>query len=195
MQLNSIRVKLFFVSICCLVLSLSVGCEKTDSDKTPVVSAPPATTFPMPPISGKSLSEMGWQLADGQRNNFAQYNGSVLVLDFYATWCMPCRESVPHLIELQRRYENDVRVVGLNVGGVDDLTHVSEFAKELSITYPLGLPDNDLVSLLITGPDQIPQTFIFDRAGKLEKRLVGFDKNTVTELTATVEKILTTHTD
>ena len=138
---------------------------------------------------------MGWSLQDGKRSTFGEYSGKILILDFYATWCMPCRESVPHLIELQRRYENDVRVVGLNVGGVDDLTHVSEFAKELSITYPLGLPDNDLVSLLITGPDQIPQTFIFDREGKLEKRLVGFDKDTVTELTATVEKILTTHTD
>lgn len=149
----------------------------------------------MPPLNGTSIKQMGWSLQDGQRSTFGEYSGKVLVLDFYATWCMPCRESVPHLIELQRRYENDVRVVGLNVGGTDDLTRVADFARELNITYPLGLPDNDLVSLLITGPDQIPQTFVFDREGKLEKRLVGYDNDMVKELNSTVEKILGLHAD
>jgi hypothetical protein len=99
------------------------------------------------------------------------------------------------LIELQRRYENDINVVGLNVGGADDVARVADFAKELNISYPLGLPDNDLVSLLITGPDQIPQTFVFDREGKLQKRLVGFDKDTVNEINLVVGKILGSHTD
>lgn len=149
----------------------------------------------MPPLNGTSIKQMGWSLQDGKRATLGDYNGKVLVLDFYATWCMPCRESVPHLIELQRRYENDINVVGLNVGGADDVARVADFARELNISYPLGLPDNDLVSLLITGPDQIPQTFVFDREGKLQKRLVGFDRDTVNEINLAVEKILGNHTD
>jgi len=119
----------------------------------------------MPPLSGKSLENMGWSLSDGSRNAFAEFKGKVLVLDFYATWCMPCRDSIPHLIGLQRRYENEVRVVGLNVGGPDDIERVAEFSREMNIQYPLGVPDNDLANLLLADVDAISQTFVFDRNG------------------------------
>ena len=64
---------------------------------------------------------MGWEQGDGKRSVFSEYKGKVLILDFYATWCMPCRDSVPHLIGLQKKYEEQgLRVVGLNVGGPGD---------------------------------------------------------------------------
>jgi len=99
----------------------------------------------------------------------------VLVLDFYATWCEPCRDSIPHLIGLQKRYEaQGLQVVGLNVGGPEDLPKVPAFAKEFGIQYPLAIPDNDLVMFLMADSDAIPQTFVFDREGKLAERLIGF---------------------
>jgi thiol-disulfide isomerase/thioredoxin len=186
-QLNSRRFKFLLVSIC-YVLSLSLGCEKADSDKTPVVSAPPTTTFPMPPVSGKSLGEMGWQLADGQRNTFSQYNGSVLVLDFYATWCMPCRKSIPELINLQDRFRSEgLQIVGLNVGGPNDWPRVPDFVRELNIQYTLGIPDTDLTGFLLSDNQQIPQTFVFDRQGRLTKRLIGFTDSDVQVLRDAVE--------
>jgi thiol-disulfide isomerase/thioredoxin len=112
------------------------------------------------------------------------------VLDFYATWCEPCRRSIPHLIDLQRRYENDVRVIGLNVGGPDDVAEVPGFAREFKIQYPLGLPDDELVTLLMANSDAIPQTFVFDRSGKLIKSFVGFGEATGGEIDRTVETAL-----
>ena len=132
----------------------------------------------MPPLNGKSIESMGWNLADGTRNAFSEYKGKVLILDFYATWCEPCRNSIPHLIDLQRRYQDEVRVVGLNVGGPGDIELVPAFAKEFHIQYPLGLPDDDLVTLLMADSDAIPQTFVFDRKGQLAGRFVGFGKDT-----------------
>lgn len=188
MQLNSLRFKLLFVSSCCVLLSVALACEKADSEKTPVVSAPPATAFPMPPVSGKSLGEMGWQLADGQRNTFSQYNGSVLVLDFYATWCMPCRKSIPELIVLQDRYRSEgLQIVGLNVGGPNDWPRVPEFVRELKIQYTLAIPDTDLTGFLLSDDQQIPQTFVFDRQGRLTKRLIGFTDSDVQILRDAVE--------
>ena len=73
------------------------------------------------------------ELADGTRNAFAEFKGKVLILDFYATWCEPCRNSIPHLVGLQQRYQNEVRVIGLNVGGPGDTQLVPEFAKEFKI--------------------------------------------------------------
>ena len=174
-MLNSTRTRFLAVAFCCAVLTSLSACESADSDKTPVVSGPPSTAFPMPPASGKSLNDMGWQLADGQRNLFSQYNGSVLILDFYATWCEPCRKSIPQLVELQRRYkEQGLRVIGLNVGGPDDWPKVADFARELKIQYTLAVPETELTSFLLSDNQQIPQTFVFDRQGRLVKRVIGF---------------------
>lgn len=135
----------------------------------------------MPPLKATSVADLGWvlpQTSDGNlgRAKIGDYTGKVLVLDFYATWCLPCRESVPHLIELQKRYgDQGLAVVGLNVGGPDDRVLVAEFAKELQIQYSLGFPDRTLTDFLLSNDTTIPQTFIFRRDGTLAKRLIGFD--------------------
>ena len=173
---------------CCVLLAISVACENANTNKTPVVSGPPSTTFPMPPASGKSLNDMGWQLADGQRNLFSQYSGSVLILDFYATWCLPCRKSIPQLVGLQDRFKDQgLRVVGLNVGGPNDWPKVPEFSRELKIQYTLAVPDADLSGFLLSDSQQIPQTFIFDRQGRLTKRIIGFSDSDTEVLRTAVE--------
>ena len=141
-------------------------------------------------MNGRSLTDMGWTLANGGRSTIGQLQGKVLILDFYATWCLPCRESIPHLVELQRQYEKDLTVVGLNVGGPQDLAEVPAFANEFKIQYPLGVPDDELVSLLLADSDAIPQTFIFDRKGQLLERFVGFGPTTGDQIDEVVEKAI-----
>ncbi|HKE57240.1 MAG TPA: TlpA disulfide reductase family protein [Pyrinomonadaceae bacterium] len=157
-----------------LCLTVLAACSENKSPETPVISQQPNTALPMPPLNGKSLGQMGWEIADGQRSIVSEYKGKVLVLDFYATWCGPCRETIPNLVDLQRRHNNDgLRVIGLNVGGPNDLGQVANFAREFSIQYPLAVPDDDLSLLLLGNDDAIPQTFVFDRNGQLVKRFVG----------------------
>ena len=83
-----------------------------------------------------------------------------------------------------------MRVVGLNVGGPDDEREVPAFAKEFGIQYTLAKPDEQLVSFLMADIDVIPQTFVFDRQGKLVKRLIGFGKGSGKELDQAVETAL-----
>ncbi len=142
----------------------------------------------MPPLKGASLSELGWVLperADGTlgRGRIGDYAGKVLVLDFYATWCAPCRESVPLLVKLQSSYgDRGLAIVGLNVGGPDDRVKVADFARELQIQYALGFPDRALTDFLLATDTTIPQTFVFKRDGTLAKHFVGFDKNAATAI-------------
>lgn len=166
----------FLLLVLALLLS-SFACNSSDTSNTPVIPGPPAgTNYPMPPLKGNSLVNMGWEQTDGKRAVFSEYKGRILILDFYATWCIPCRESVPHLIGLQKKFASEgLQVVGLNVGGPEDEPQIPAFAKELGIQYPLAKPDPDLVSFLLSDNDAIPQTFVFDREGKLVKRFVGFD--------------------
>ena len=184
----------FFLYVFLCGLIVLTACNSNDPQPTPVITSPPTgTTYPMPPARAASLANMGWELSDGKRSVFSEYKGKVLILDFYATWCAPCRDSIPHLIGLQKKYEDQgVRVVGLNVGGPGDEQKVPAFAKQFGIQYPLARPDEDLVTFLLAGQDAIPQTFVFDRQGQLVQRFVGFGSDTGTYLDSAVETALKT---
>jgi len=145
----------------------------------------------MPPLAGGSINNLGWTFGGGKRNLFSDFKGKVLILDFYATWCEPCRRSVPHLIELQKKYESQgLHVVGLNVGGEDDEAKVPDFANEFGIQYTLAKPDDELVTFLMANNDAIPQTFVFDRQGQLAERLIGFGPRAGERIDSAVEVAL-----
>ena len=167
------------------ILAISSGActsqKQTDKEATPVLSGPPSTAFPMPPLNARA--EMGWVLNDGKRATLADYQGKVLVLDFYATWCVPCRQSIPRLSALEQNYgPKGLQIVGLNVGGADDRIKVPDFAKELNIQYPLGFPNKALTDLFLSDNQTIPQTFVFGREGQLVKRFIGYEEATGAEL-------------
>lgn len=180
--------------ICGMVLLAS--CNATDvkvsEKKTPVVSAPPGnTTYPMPPLEVSSINNMGWTVEDGKRSLFSEYRGKVLILDYYATWCNPCRKSIPHLIELQKKHgDQGLQVIGLNVGGPQDLEKVPGFAREMGIQYPLAVPDDELVEFMLSDNSSIPQTFVFDREGMLVERAIGFSPAVGARIDSAVENAL-----
>jgi len=158
-----------------------MGDKPTDKEATPVPSGPPSTTFSMPPLSARS--DLGWVLNDGKRATLADYQGKVLVLDFYATGCAPCRQSIPRLTDLGHYYgPKGLQIIGLNVGGADDRIKVPGFAKELNIQYPLGFPDKALADFFLSDNQTIPQTFVFARDGHLLRRFIGYEQATGTEL-------------
>jgi thiol-disulfide isomerase/thioredoxin len=182
------------------VLALG-ACKRQDqnhSDRSTVLSNTPHTTYPMPPL-GSAATEMGWAFLDAdnsqspayKRAKISDYKGKVLVLDLYATWCLPCRESIPQLNRLQEQYgRQGLQVIGLNVGGPDDRIRVRAFASELEIRYPLGFPDRALADLFLSDDQSIPQTFVFDRKGQLVQRYIGYEKSMATDLERLVQSRL-----
>lgn len=150
--------------------------------------AAPRGTFGNPPSSSANA---GWSLLDGRRMTLDEMRGNVVVLDFYATWCPPCRDEVPHLVKLERLYHKQgLRVIGLNVGGEDDMAEVPAFVDEFKIQYQLGTPDIPLVYDLMGDESAIPQTFVFSRQGKLLRHFVGYTEETGEEIEQTVQAAL-----
>ena len=179
-----------------LATGLFGGCssQNADSEPTPVLSSHPQTSIPLPPVTADGTNaELGWVLTDGSRVKLSEHKGKVLVLDLYATWCEPCRQSIPHLLEIHRRYEaKGLELVGLNVGGPDDRVKVASFAAEFHITYPLGFPDQPLTDLLLADTTSIPQTYVFSREGKLLKRFIGYDDSMPVQLDQLIQSELAT---
>lgn len=131
----------------------------------------------------KPAASGGWTADNNQRGKLSDYQGKVVVIDFYATWCEPCRAEIPHLIRLQKQYaDKGFQVIGLNVGGDEDRAEVPAFAKQLGITYPLAFPDDDIVDRYLSDNQNIPQAFIFDRQGNLVKRFIGYSSDSAGEL-------------
>jgi thiol-disulfide isomerase/thioredoxin len=174
-----------------------------DNANTPRGSAPPQTSLPMPPVNAArvgrggakaddaSLTSSVWTTLDGRRARPSDYLGKVLVLDFWATYCPPCREETPHLVELQRRYgAQGLQIIGLNVGGEDDRPKVPGFVAEFGIQFPLGFPDDEMNALYFADTDVIPQTYVFDRKGRFLQRFVGYDATAPAELENVIKKAL-----
>ncbi len=176
-----------------LLLCFYSGCKRrTSRQETSPANTNAPVSSPAPSATPENkASAYGWTLQESQRARLSDYLGKVVVLDFYATWCEPCRDETPHLVQMQSQYEpQGFQIIGLNVGGDDDREEVPGFAKEFKIQYPLGFPDDELADTYLKDNQNIPQTFVFDRNGKLVKRFIGYDKQEGRELERIVQQTL-----
>src|SRR5690242_6608727 len=90
----------------------------------------PAPPFQIPGLDGKPVSP-------------ADARGKVVLLNFWATWCGPCRAEIPDLVELQAKYKDQLRVIGLIVDD-DDLDAIHKFVQEFHINYPVAAASDDV---------------------------------------------------
>ena len=115
-----------------------------------------------------------WQLKDvnGMVVSFDQFKGKVVVLDFWATWCAPCRSEIPGYIALQEKYAK----AGLVMVGVsldrEGPEVVKKFMTDQKINYQIVLGDEKIAEAF-GGVEAIPTTFIIDRQGTIRYRKVG----------------------
>lgn len=115
---------------------------------------------------------------EGKNVSLSDYKGKVVIIDFWATWCAPCRKGIPDLIELQKKYKKKVAVIGISLDGANTKAGVPDFVNKMGINYPV-VYFNDKVLSDYGGINAIPTTFIIDKKGNIVKKLVGlYPKNT-----------------
>ena len=110
---------------------------------------------------------------DGKMVRLSDLKGRPVVLDFWATWCRPCRTSMPHLDELQKRYESrGLVVIGLSVDEGSQ-AEVRRFAQSLGVSFRLGMANDHVLDDY--GPIRfLPTTFFIDRRGQMVRRVRGY---------------------
>jgi len=106
--------------------------------------------------------------------------GKPVVIDFWATWCGPCRWEIPHLLELSKQYRDQgLIVIGLTVEDPqEDRNAVKAFVNEFKMTYPVAFAPEEIYLFFNNNSPQlrIPNTLVFGPDGKLIRRLIGYNQ-------------------
>jgi len=141
-----------------------------------------------PPLP-ENVMQASISLLDGQKTRLADYSGKVLIVNLWATWCGPCRQEIPHLIEIAKEYKSKgVEVIGLTKEDPENQPEtVKQFSELLNINYPIGWIDEETQSGLMRDRAAIPQAYIIGRDGKILKHYVGFNPRVVPQMKAIIE--------
>jgi len=128
------------------------------------------------PVSEAAAELWRLRLPDisGKGQSLAQWRDKILIVNFWATWCEPCRQEVPVLLRVQAKHaSNGVQIVGISIDSVDK---VREFAIEYQIGYPLVIGTMDVIDLtrrLGNKAAGLPYTIVLDRSGRVVKTHLG----------------------
>ncbi len=136
------------LSATCLVLVFLLSCQQKPVS-TPEVGRK-APSFRLVDLNGKKVG-------------LSDFEGKVVIIEFWATWCPPCRESMPETEKLFQKYKDkDVVVLGISIDEKGGMERVKAFIQEYNITYPILMDDNGDVGRLY-GVMSIPVTYILDK--------------------------------
>lgn len=162
--------KAFFVALT-LIVVLFLGIYIATSKKSNNLSNP---------ISRSSDEAYNFILKDLQGRNvsLSEYYDKVIILNFWDTWCPPCKAEIPDFIDLYSNYNRDgVEIIGIAMGR-EGKPAVEKFVKKYNINYPILLADNDVISGY-GGISAIPTTFVISKDRKIYKKYVGFNEKSV----------------
>jgi cytochrome c biogenesis protein CcmG/thiol:disulfide interchange protein DsbE len=172
--------KTFFWLLILLYAFASVSCSRSgqgsQAGRRPVVGGI-APDFTLKDLKGRDVS-------------LSDYRGHIVILDFWASWCPPCNETIPELVALQNKYgQKGVVVLGIAIDdGSSDASALFAFSKEHGINYPI-LVGSDIVEGIyeIRG---IPTLFLVDRKGKIQDLHMGYRENFRDIISAEIDKLI-----
>jgi len=151
------------------------------------------------PLSGKPAPAFALEDLTGKKVTLASYRGKAVLINFWATWCAPCRLETPWLIELRNKYAaQGFEILGVDTEGDDlqksdtagwtkDKAAVGKFVTEMKVPYPMVV-DGDSISRDYGGLDDLPASFFVDRRGGVVAAQVGLTSES--EIEGNIKKAL-----
>jgi peroxiredoxin len=129
------------------------------------------TLKPVPTASGNLAPDFTVTDLNGRQLTLSDFKGKIVLLDFWATWCAPCRTEIPHFIEMQQKYgPQDFQVIGISMD--DDAKPVREYYQQHQLNYPVAVGDDKLAQRF-GGMLGLPVNFLIDREGRIFSKHLG----------------------
>jgi thiol-disulfide isomerase/thioredoxin len=124
---------------------------------------------------GSRLPDFSMKDLQGREISSADLRGKVVLIDFWATWCQPCKKETPGYQRLLDRYSpRGFAVVGFKFDTMMDTEDPLLFAKRIGVRYPLAVASDELKQKF-GGIEGLPTTMLYDRDGVLRKKVIGFE--------------------
>jgi len=170
----------YLIGVIILVISLTMYFLKSK----PTPQQPPVTVIP--PVEKSILThevklapDFSLKTLGGKVIKLSDFKRKVIIIDFWATWCPPCRTEIPHFVNLYKKYKDkDFQMLGVTLD--DNKSSVEDFAKDYNINYPLLIPDEK--TLKDYGPIiYIPTTFLISSDGHIYKKYIGYNSESIFE--------------
>ncbi|MCX6150542.1 MAG: redoxin domain-containing protein [Ignavibacteriales bacterium] len=139
----------------------------------------PATQSVANPFEGKMAPDFELKTCDGKKLKLSDFKGKVILLDFWATWCAPCRRGIPDLVALKNEYKNKgLEIIGVSLDQDNTIANVLPFIKEFKINYPVVYYNMDIIQNY-GGIESIPTSFIINKDGKVVKSYIGLTEKAI----------------
>src|SRR5215475_6066599 len=162
---------------------VAAGCGRSQATYADSASAKPEAqdSEPIRFVKNPDVAP-GFELKDleGKPLSLAEAKGKVVLLDFWATWCGPCRAEIPDLVDLQKRYADKLEIIALATDE-DDPDQVRRFVMKSGINYRIAMT-SDEVRRSYGGIAALPTSFVIDPEGKVVQKHVGLNDPTIYEL-------------
>lgn len=192
---NLFRNAFLFIILSIVFSSLS-GCQTAENSKDnqpkPDTNAPANNNPNNYPLAPSVILNTEIKTIDGTTFKISDKKGKVLLLNLWATWCGPCRNEMPHLVEMQEKYrEKDFEVIGLNTDN-ESVESIKKFASEMKLNYTqaYSTPQIDNEFIKLSRLNGIPQTLVLDRENRLTGVFAGGSAKVIKSMTETVEKVV-----
>lgn len=143
-----------------------------------LISNTEAKTFNTTLATDKKAADFKLKTLEGKEVKLSDYRGKVVIVDFWATWCPPCRKGIPDLISLQDEFKKDLVVIGISLDQQNTIKDLKPFIENYKINYPVVLGDEKVVKDY-GGINAIPTSFIIDQKGNIVDSHVGLVPKTV----------------
>lgn len=155
-----------------MVASLAAGILWTMFSRVPSAVGAPLSSAPSP-REGFLAPDFTLDTLDGNQVTLSELRGRIVVINFWATWCLPCREETPALEKAYKQYkDSDAVILGVNLTNQDLVRDVESFVQEFGLTYPILLDREGSVGYLYQ-VNGLPTTFFLNREGVIRTVLVG----------------------